>query len=689
MARALAHAEHDPEHFSAPPPTPSMLQSDIRDSSQRAVADRRENERLQRRAAQAQRDNEGLISMHVARQVRDLRQKRAASLAQRSRGNRRVQKGRVSTISRKQQIGGTAHPTQTVLDLFNNADSRTDPPPSLTDKKQYDDDFMEAMHRFVQKVNTAIQNTFVSFVDFHELYEKQKIAFGAGYSEKSRGMIIKSSPKKEKAATQKKITLFLSKLGTHRQQLTKKSELFNQAYYYVYHVITNDAAPLKKYFTRLTALNNVDQTLTSAERKLNITMITYTKIFGKEAVLSRQGQLTDNQKLIATLHKQILKKQETSNSLLNTIRDLESSLQTIKDGVTIGIRNNKIVLLQPAGDVESSFEELIDWMNSAPMKELLEQLNGFDTALEDFMQSGGRFGQRGGAATSQLLATAPVVVGVPQEQAQAGVVMGVPVPAAQEQQDWDLPPAAPVVVGVPQEQAQAVPVPAAQGQRDWDLPPAQFLPEAEEAEMPVVGAPQVQEQEQPQEQLQEQPQEQLQEQPQEQPQEQGPSEDAGGMVDEDTGGMVDEDTDSVDTGSSNSERLQLIQLATTLLKKIRRIMSALKKENTGNANDKTEQTMAAPQAEDAGSTYSDAGSTYSDAGSTPPGEQPPLGLLIASSSQRHPLPVQGSDADLRELEAGMTEEQPPPVQPSFAEREHPEDRDIRQHPFLAHGHGIT
>ena len=271
------------------------------------------------------------------------------------------------------QLGGGAPPTARVLKLFKEAEKGFTPP-TQTEKLQANREFMEKMHHFVQKVNTAIQKTFVSFVKFHELYEKQKSAFETEYSEKRKGVVFKSDPKEEEKKTQENIVSFLSTLGAHRKLRGASFDSFKKVYYYVYSVISKPAAPLTEYLARITKLNTVEQTISRREKQLSTTTLTYNKVKGKDVAAPSSAGMTDAGRELKKLRQMNVMRDEQNASYIKQIGELTSSLAALRAGVTVGLRGEKIVITEPAGDVEPSFQDFSDWLNKKEVKQLLDKL---------------------------------------------------------------------------------------------------------------------------------------------------------------------------------------------------------------------------------------------------------------------------------------------------------------------------
>ena len=268
------------------------------------------------------------------------------------------------------QLGGRL---RTVLKLFKEAEKGFTPP-TQTERLQAKREFMEKMHHFVQKVNTAIQKTFVSFVKFHELYEKQKSAFETEYSEKRKGVVFKFDPEEEEKKTQKNIVSFLSTLVAHRKLRGASFDSFKKVYYYVYSVISKPAAPLTEYLERITELNTVEQTISRREKQLSTTTLTYNKVKGKDVAAPSSAGMTDAGKELAKLKKMNVMRDEQNTSYIKQIGELTSSLAALKAGVTVRLQGEKIVITEPAGDVEPSFQDFSDWLNNKEVKQLLDKL---------------------------------------------------------------------------------------------------------------------------------------------------------------------------------------------------------------------------------------------------------------------------------------------------------------------------
>ena len=273
---------------------------------------------------------------------------------------------------------------------------------SPTDKQQFKDDFMGEMHRFVQKVNAGIQAAFSSFVDFSILYEKQKYLFNErGYSSdgdrKNPRFFPNTSLRSSRENTQKNIDSFLSKLLPRGWVVnTDDRKKITTHYYYVYRSLTNEDGnmgnvlpvempppngPLKKYLQLISNNSDVVKNITTSTRTLNDTKTSYKKKFGETTDAARKGDLTPNQQQIEKLLKQINERGAETTMLRKEIDGLKRDFGALNDGITVRYNKNKFEIVSPPGDVEPSFQEYVDWLNTTEFATLRDDLSELTKSL--------------------------------------------------------------------------------------------------------------------------------------------------------------------------------------------------------------------------------------------------------------------------------------------------------------------
>ena len=268
---------------------------------------------------------------------------------------------------------------------------------SPTDKQQFKDDFMGEMHRFVQKVNAGIQAAFSSFVDFSILYKKQKKLFNErGYSSdgdrKNPRFFPNTSLRSSRENTQKNIDSFLSKLSPRGWVVNvDDTKILTKYYYYVYRSLTTENGnmgnapapngPLKKYFQLISNNSDVVKNITTSTRTLNDTKTSYKKKFGETTDAARKGDLTPNQQQIENLLKQINERGAETTMLRKEIAGLKRDFGALNDGITVRYNKNKFEIVSPPGDVEHSFQEYVDWLNTTEFATLRDDLSELTKSL--------------------------------------------------------------------------------------------------------------------------------------------------------------------------------------------------------------------------------------------------------------------------------------------------------------------